>query len=209
MSSDVSTLLLGAIANLAAALLIVRGIYYPRTPERNYVFSFLAFNTVIYFVMAVLTSVEIGIGVGFGLFAIFSVLRYRTEETPFREMTYLFVVIALPIVNSILVRQDDLGPMIVANVFIAALLFVLERGWGFRFTTSLRVTYDRLDLMGPAHEAAMLADLRQRTGMPVTRFVVHRFDFVRDTAELTVYAEPASVHATRRREAAPGTPALG
>ena len=84
--------------------MIVRFIYARGSQEKRYVFSFLALNTVIYFVLGLLTSVELSIGVGFGLFAIFSVLRYRTEETPIREMTYLFVLLALPVMNAVLMH---------------------------------------------------------------------------------------------------------
>jgi Ca2+/Na+ antiporter len=92
--TELTNLILGAGLNLLVALLIVRFIYCPSTHNRSYVFTFPAFNTVIFFVLGLLTSVSLSVGVGFGLFAIFSVLRYRTEEIPIREMTYLFVIIA-------------------------------------------------------------------------------------------------------------------
>jgi hypothetical protein len=93
--ADTTNFIIGAVANLAVAIVIVRYIYYPLTQNKNYVFTFLAFNTIIYFVMSSLTSVEIGIGVSLGLLAIFGVLRYRTDPIPIRKMTYLFIVIAL------------------------------------------------------------------------------------------------------------------
>jgi hypothetical protein len=93
--ADTTNFIIGAVANLAVAIVIVRYIYYPLTQNKNYVFTFLAFNTIIYFVMSSLTSVEIGIGVSLGLLAIFGVLRNRTDPIPIREMTYLFIVIAL------------------------------------------------------------------------------------------------------------------
>ena len=128
-----SNFILGAGFNLAIAFLIVRFIYYPRTRDKNYVFTFLAFNTVIYFVLGLLTSIELSIGVGFGLFALFSVLRYRADEIPIREMTYLFIVIALPVINSALTSNGDFIKVMIANTVMVVLLFVLEKGWGFRF----------------------------------------------------------------------------
>ena len=169
MSTDLLTLAQGAALNLAVALLIVRGIYYPRTPNRNHIFAFLAFNTVIYFVLGLLTSVELSMGVGFGLFAIFSVLRYRTEETPIREMTYLFVLIALPVINAVLMPTGSLAPLLFANAMVVGVLFVLEQGWGFRFEGSSHVIYERIELIPPERRAELLADLRVRTGLPVTR----------------------------------------
>lgn len=191
MSTDLLAYVLGAAFNLLVAVIIVRAIYYPVTQDKQYVFSFLAFNTVIYFVLGLLASVEVGIGVGFGLFAIFSVLRYRTDELPIREMTYLFVIIALPVMNSVLMSTGDFVQVLIANVVIIGVLFVLEREWGFRFEVSKRLTYERIELIVPAQREQLLADLRARTGLPITRVEVGRIDFSRDTAELRVfYDEP-------------------
>lgn len=190
MSTDLLNLVLGAVLNLVVALVIVRFIYYPRTQDRNYVFSFLAFNTVIYFVLALLTSVELSVGVGFGLFAIFSVLRYRTEETPIREMTYLFVLIALPVMNAVLMPTTNLAQLLLANGVVVAVLYVLEQGWGFRFEASSRVTYERIELIRPDRRAELIADLRIRTGLPVKRVQIGRIDLLRDATEIMLYYDP-------------------
>lgn len=201
MSTDLLRFSLGAGFNLAVAVVIVRFIYYPGNRDKRYAFTFLAFNAIIYFVLSLMTSVEVSLGVGFGLFAIFSVLRYRTEEVPIREMTYLFVVIALPVMNSVLIAGGDLAQVAVANGAMLALLFGLEREWGFRFETSRKLVYDRLDLIPPDQHARLLADLRARTGLPISRVEIGRLDFSRDTAELRVfYAGPALTHTL---EAAP------
>ncbi len=126
MPSEVTYLILGAVFNLLVAVLIVRYIYYPTTQDKSYVFTFLAFNTFIYFVLGLLTSATLSVGVGFGLFAIFSVLRYRTDEIPIREMTYLFVIIALPVMNSVMVAGNSFAGLLAANVAIVSVLFVLE-----------------------------------------------------------------------------------
>jgi hypothetical protein len=193
MSSDLTSLLLGAGVNLAIALLIVRFIYYPQTQNKNYVFTFLAFNTVIYFVLGLLTSVNLSIGVGFGLFAIFSVLRYRTDEIPIREMTYLFIIIALPVMNSILVMSSAFWQLFAANGVVVVLLYVLEKEWGFHFEASKKITYERIDLIIPANYELLLVDVRVRTGLPVKRVAVGRIDFSRDTAEIQVYYDELGV----------------
>lgn len=186
MWPDVQGFLLGAGVNLIAALLLVAGIYYRKSPNREYVFSYLAFNVVIYCVMALLTRTELSVGVGFGLFAIFSVLRYRTEETSFREMTYLFVVIALPVVNAVLVPAGDIALAAVANALVIALVFVIEEGWGFRFQSRQPVRYERLELIVPARRSELIADLRQRTGLPVVDVEIRRIDLLTDVADLVV-----------------------
>lgn len=189
MSTELGFYILGAGLNFLVALLVVRFIYYPVTQDKTFVFTFLAFNTVIYFVLGLLTSATLSVGVGFGLFAIFSVLRYRTEEIPIREMTYLFILIALPVMNSVMMSNSNLAFLIVANGAVVGLLFVLERGWGFHFAGSKRVTYDRVDLIAPNRRDLLLADLRERTGLAVERVEVRRIDLLHDTAELTVYFE--------------------
>lgn len=187
MSSDLFYLLLGAGLNLLVAVLIVRFIYYPVTQDKIYVFTFLAFNTVIYFVMGLLTSAELSIGVGFGLFAIFSVLRYRTDEMPIREMTYMFILVALPVVNSVLITTNDYDTLLVVNAFIIAMLYVLEKGWGFRFEGNKRIVYDMIEYITPANDGQLLADLRRRTGLMVKRVEIERIDFLRDVADIKVY----------------------
>jgi len=187
MPNDLPNFLVGAAFNLSVAIVIVRFIYYPVTQDKRYVLSFLAFNTIIFFVLQFLTNSNLTIGVGFGLFAIFSVLNYRTDEMPIREMTYLFTVIALPVMNSFLTADDNLASVVIANAIVVTLLFVLEHEWGFRYQTSKKLTYEIIDNIRPENHEALLADLRRRTGLDVQRVDVGRIDFLRDTAELKVY----------------------
>ena len=121
-------LLIGFAANLLVALIIVRFIYFPVKQNRNYVFTFLAFNTIIFFVMSLLTTIELSVGAGFGLFAIFSVLRYRTNPMPARDMTYLFILIGLPVINSSLLAGAGWSTLLIANAATIAVLYVLEKG---------------------------------------------------------------------------------
>lgn len=193
MFTESFNFLLGAGINLVIALLIVRFIYYPVSQNKNYVFTFLAFSTVIYFVLELFSSADLSIGVGFGLFAIFSVLRYRTDEMPIREMTYLFIIIALPMINSILMSNGDWIKLLGANAMIIALLYVLEKEWGFRFETSKKLIYERIELITPGNRPQLLADLRQRTGLPIKRVEVGKIDFLRDVADVRIYYDEPSL----------------
>ncbi len=179
--------------NLVVALLIVRGIYYPARQDKNYVFTFLAFNTIVYFVMSFLATAELGVGVGCGLFAIFSVLRYRTITMATREMTYLFIVIALPVLNSVMMRDQRWDILGAVNATVVVILFVLEHEWGFHFESSQLIRYERIELIKPEHHCALLEDLRQRTGLPINRVEIGRVNFLNDSAELRIFFdEPAS-----------------
>jgi hypothetical protein len=191
-------LLLGFCINLFVSVVIVRFIYYPLRHDKNDVFTFVAFNTVIFFVMTYLANAQLSVGVGFGLFAIFSVLRYRANAISTREMTYLFILIALPVMNSVLMSQQEWLNLSVTNVIVVAVLFVLEQGWGFRYEGFKVVKYDRIDLLKPEKYAILLEDLRHRTGLPLTRFEIGRINLVDDTVNLFVYFdEPRKRHRVR------------
>jgi hypothetical protein len=185
--SELSSFLLSFAFNFVVAVIVVRFIYYPSTHNKRYVFTFLAFNTVIYFVLSFLTSIEIGIGVGFGLFAIFTILRYRTDPIPIREMTYLFVIAALPVINSTSIIGTLWPQLVVANLAILAIMWVLEREWGFHYEASKRIIYEKIELIHPDRRAELLADLEMRTGLKIKRVVIGKVDFLHDTANLTVY----------------------
>jgi hypothetical protein len=179
--------MLGFALNLAVAWSIVRHIYYPVKQNKNYVFTFLAFNTIIYFVLSLLSRVELSVGVGFGLFAIFSVLRYRTDPIPIREMTYLFIVIALPVMNAILMNGGEWVELLSANAAVVVVLYALEKEWGFHYASCKRVTYEKIELVKPENRRLLLQDLHERTGLDIKRCEIGRVDFLHDTAEIKVY----------------------
>lgn len=173
--------------NLTIVLVIVRFIYYPQRRDKDYVFTFFAFNTVIFFVMGLLNNSTVSVGVGFGLFAIFSVLRYRTNTVPIREMTYLFVLIALPVLNSILLDERNYGEFAVSNGATIAVLYALEKGWGFEYEIRKTIVYERIDLIRPENWPLLLQDLQDRTGLPIKRIEIGQLNFLRDSAEISVY----------------------
>ncbi len=109
----------------------LRLVYYPRAQSHTYVFTFLAFSTVISFIMGLFTSIELSIGTGFGLFALFSILRYRTETIPIGEMTYLFVMAAMPILKAVSWTQSIYGHIVVVDILIFIVLWALDPAWGF------------------------------------------------------------------------------
>ncbi len=197
---DLTQYAIGALFNFVVAFVIVRYIYHPLTPNRGYAFTFLAFNPTIYFLLGLMGSIELTVGLGFGLFAIFSVLRYRTEEMPIREMTYLFILIALPVMNSAISTGGEFLKVAVADVSIIMLLFFLEREWGFSFQSSKRITYEKIDLITPANRARLIEDLEERTGLLVKRVEVGRIDFLRDVAELTIYYEMPTLSEEERQQ---------
>ncbi len=178
----------GFLINLTFAYVIVRYIYYPKRSDHTYLFTFLAFNTVIYFIMGLFTSVELSIGAGFGLFALFSVLRYRTETVPIHEMTYLFLMVALPILNSILFDTGQYEKMFLANLLIIGVVWILEHKWGFgEELHSTEIMYERIDLVPVERREEMIEDLKTRTGLNVKKVEINTFDFLRDAVKARIY----------------------
>ncbi len=186
MTSFIDPLVRFAI-NFVVVFVIVRFIYYPQRRDKSYVFTFIAFNTIIFFVMGLLSSTDISIGVGFGLFAIFSILRYRTDTIPIREMTYLFIVTALPVLNAILLDGQQFAELAVTNLVVIGVLYVLERGWGFKYETRKTINYERIDMIRPENWPLLLEDLQQRTGLPIHRIEIGKLNFLRDSAVIHIY----------------------
>jgi hypothetical protein len=175
--------------NFLVVFTIVRFVYYPQTRNKDYIFTFFAFNTIIFFVLGLLSSINLSVGFGFGLFAIFSVLRYRTNPIPIREMTYLFIIIALPVMNAILLSNNGFSHLLSANIIILVVLYVIERGWGFNFLTHQTIQYEKIDLIKPENRQLLVEDLRQRTGYAIKRVEIGSIDFLRDTAKVEIYYE--------------------
>lgn len=195
MLGDMGSFLLSFAFNFLVAFLVVRFIYYPSTHNKRYIFTFLAFNTLIYFVLSFMNSIEIGIGVGFGLFAIFSILRYRTDPIPIREMTYLFIIAALPVMNSAGSNSEVWWQLVTANGIILVILWVLEKEWGFHYEATKRITYERIELIHPDRRAELLEDLETRTGLQIKRISIGKVDFLRDTASIVIYYDdPTQEH---------------
>ena len=185
--NGLSDFILAFLFNMTTAVIVVRWIYYPKNRSRKYVFTFLAFTTIIFFVVSLMTSVEMSIGVGFGLFAIFSVLRYRTNTIPIREMTYLFIIAALPVMNAIGVNGEHWLKLLIANAFVILILFWLENEWGFTFESSHTVIYEKINLIRPDNQALLIQDLEERTGLNINRLEIGRINFLRDTTRIKIY----------------------
>lgn len=190
--AGITGLIFGFGFNLLVALLLVRFIYYPSTHNKPYVFTFLAFNAVIYLMLRFMASIELGVGVGFGLFAIFSILRYRTDPIPIREMTYLFIISALALMNSAASESNLWAQLALANLAVLAIMLVLEKEWGFHYESSRLVIYEKIELIHPDRRAELLADLHDRTGLAIKRVVVGKVDFLHDVVSLRIIFDAPS-----------------
>ncbi len=154
--SALSELIPGFIVNLIVATIIIGFIYYPANrSKKDYVFTFYAFNILIYFVSGLLRDVQLTIGFGFGLLAVFSTLRYRTEPIRVKDMTYLFIAITVPFMNTLfMATRITFNELIIINVMVVTLVLVLEKGWGVHYQGEQEVVYERVDLLKPENNAS-------------------------------------------------------
>jgi len=176
------------LLNLFVAFVLVHLIYDRRKQQSDYSFSLLMFSTLIFLVCYLLINVNISIGFAFGLFAIFAILRYRTAPIPIREMTYLFAVITLAVINGI----GGIGPIqiIVANGAVLFITFILEKVWMRNFLQSHLVIYEKIENITVAKRSELMDDLRLRTGLDIKRIVIKRTNFLKDIARIRIYYTP-------------------
>ncbi|MBQ9555187.1 MAG: DUF4956 domain-containing protein [Muribaculaceae bacterium] len=167
---------------------IVYFLYYRKTHRRDYFFTLTLLSVSIFFLIYLLGSVKVKIGFALGLFAIFGVLRYRTETIPVREMSYMFGVISLSVINAL---ADSLSfvELLLPNVAIALLIWLFEALVLKASLASKLVLYDRIELITPERREELLEDLRKRTGLNITKINVGSIDFLKDTAILKIEYE--------------------
>ncbi len=168
--------------------IIVYFLYYRKTHRRDYFFTLVLLSVSIFFLIYLLGSVKVKIGFALGLFAIFGVLRYRTETIPVREMSYMFGVISLSVINAL---ADSLSfvELLVPNVAIAVLIWLFETFVLRANLASKLVLYDRIELITPERREELLEDLHKRTGLNITKVKVGSIDFLKDTAILKIEYE--------------------
>lgn len=172
--------------DLACVAIVVRGIYLRLYPRRDHAFTFWLLNLITFAVACTLSGVRVEMGLSLGLFAVFGILRYRTEALRIRDLTYLFVMIGFAILNGVAANGEALARAVLIDVALLAAVAGLELGTGHRGEDSVTIRYDRVELLVPTQREALLADLSRRLGVPCERVVVEHVDFMHDSAELVV-----------------------
>jgi hypothetical protein len=176
---------------------LIRIIYYPIHRKKENLFTYFVFNVLIFFLCILMNNVKLSMGFGFGLFAVFSIMRYRTEQLSVKDMTYLFAVITLAVINALVSKKVSLAELLFTNGMILVLVYVLAHVWLTRHEAMRQLIYERIELIKPEHRAQLFADLQQRLGIKVSRVEIGRIDLLRDTAQLRVfYFEDEQDHAT-------------
>ena len=175
--------------NLLVCGILVHFFYYPKSRRKDYVFTFLTFSSAMLLLLYAMGRVDVGVGLTLGLFAIFGVIRYRTETVPVREMTYLFVIITVAVING-LALNISYAELLIANLLIFGLIAVLESRLGNRRRKELTckiVLYDRIENIVPARRDELVSDLEKRIGVKVEKLEIGHVDLLKDAAFIKVY----------------------
>lgn len=174
--------------NLIVTWIIARYCYYVKSQRRDYVLTYMLFGAAMFLLIFLMESVSIQIGMTLGLFAIFGVIRYRTETVPIREMTYLFIFITVAVINGLALNISYVE-LIVANLLLLLLIWTVEGRRLLRHTSAKLVIYEKINLITPDKREEMIADLEERLGHKVNKVEVGHVDFLRDVAFVKVYYE--------------------
>tara|TARA_B100000902_G_C27151077_1_gene833773 strand:- start:374 stop:1015 length:642 start_codon:yes stop_codon:yes gene_type:complete len=186
-SKDFFRLLLKTLFNLSVVLLIARGIYYPLTKNKDYLFTYLLISLTVFVLCVLLDDVKLQLGFALGLFAIFGIIRYRTDPIPIKEMTYLFLVIGVSVVNALANKKISHAELLFANLVIVFVTYGMERLWLLKHESRKNIIYEKIELIVPNKHDELLKDLKLRTGIDIIRFEIKRIDFLRDVANICIY----------------------
>ncbi len=173
--------------DLLVIFILIRVIYYPIHRKKENLFTYFVFNILIFFLCVLMNNVKLSMGFGFGLFAVFSILRYRTEQISVKDMTYLFATITLAVVNALVSKKVSIAELMFTNGTILILVYVLENVWLTRHEAMRQLIYEKIELIKPGNKDLLFADLQQRLGVKVSRVEIGRIDLLRDTAQLRVF----------------------
>ncbi len=171
--------------DLLSVLVLVRGVYLKKHHRTDLFLTFFSFNVIVFFISYLLNRVEMSTGAAFGLFAIFSILRYRTEGISARDMTYLFLCIAIGLITA--VSRGTITEHVIISVFIILLTILLESGFVLKNRACMRIVFDRTDLLHISKRADLIVVLENKMGFKISHIEVGDVDFLKDSVILDIY----------------------
>ena len=184
---DFTELLIRLALNLFVSFLVVHYMYAKNSRRKDFYFSFLSVGTIVFLLSFLLNSVKLELGFALGLFAIFGIIRYRTDAIPIKEMTYLFIVIGISVINALSNKKVSYVELIFTNAAIVGGLWLLEKRLMLKQEGSMRLIYEKIENIHDNNKVALLADLKERTGINIKRYEIQKIDFLKDVADITLY----------------------
>ncbi len=186
-AKDFWMLFVKTIFNLTIITIIVRYIYYPVTKNKDYLFTYFLISLTVFLLCVLLDSVKLQLGFALGLFAIFGIIRYRTDPIAIKEMTYLFLVIGISVINALSNKKISHAELIFANLLIVFLTYGMERIWLLRHEVRKNILYEKIELIVPEKREELMSDLKARTGLNISRIEIRRIDFLKDIANIRIF----------------------
>ena len=187
-SSELLNLIIRFGFNLIIAFIIIKLIYHRNSANNlDFVFTYFMFNSLIFFFAFLLSNITINMGFAFGLFAVFAILRYRTDPIPIKEMTYLFIVITIGVINALSGDEVSYAVLLFTNITLVALTYVLESYWQKNLLLRMTIEYEKIENIIPENHDVLIADLKERTGLNIKSFEFRRMNFLRDTVRIRIF----------------------
>jgi len=182
--------LLGRFAlNLIVILILVRWIYFSTTRRKDFLFTYILISSIVFLLCFLLENVMLQIGFALGLFAIFGIIRYRTHAIAIKEMTYLFLIIGISVINA-LANTASISEIIFSNIMIIFITYGLEKKWLLRHESSKSIIYEKINLIKPEYHKELIDDLQLRTGInKISRIEIGEVDFLKDICHITIFFE--------------------
>lgn len=184
---DFLDLILRTSFNTGVVLILVRVLYYRATPRKDYLFTYILISLVIFFMCFLLENVKIEMGFALGLFAIFGIIRYRTRQIPIREMTYLFIVIGVSVINALANKKVSYAELLFTNTVMILITYLLEKVFLLKHESKKLINFENVELIKPEHRAELVKELSERTGLKIHRVEIGRIDYLRDAARIFIY----------------------
>ena len=185
--ADLSELLIRLLLNTFLIFTVVHFMYAKNSRRKDFYFSYLAIGVIVFLLSFLLNNVKLELGFALGLFAIFGIIRYRTDTIPIKEMTYLFVVIGISVINALSNKKVSYSELVVTNAAIIAGLWFLEKRLMLKQEQSIKLIYEKIENIHIDNDEILLTDLKERTGIDIKRYQINKIDFLRDIAEITLY----------------------
>ncbi|MGB1169131.1 MAG: DUF4956 domain-containing protein [Flavobacteriaceae bacterium] len=185
--NDFYKMLIKLIINVIFLTGIIRFIYYKYSKKKEYLFTFYLIGTVVFFLCFTLKKYELDLGMALGLFAIFGILRYRTTPIDVKEMTYLFVVIGISVMNALSNKKMSYVEILSANSIILLVVYFFERFYNQNMVLKKDIIYETIENIHPENHDKLKEDIQQRLGIQIVKLEIGDINFLRDTAEITVY----------------------
>lgn len=185
--SDFLELLVRFALNLVVSFIVIHHIYARSSNRKDFYFSFFAVGTVVFLLSFLLNSVKLELGFALGLFAIFGIIRYRTDTIPIKEMTYLFIVIGISVINALANKKVSYVELVITNAAIVGGLWFIEKRLALRQEGTIRLKYEKIENIHSDNKQLLLKDMYERTGIKIKRYEINKIDFLKDVADITLY----------------------